>query len=365
MKKVLAGFIGDGKAGGVDRYLLNFWENVSGVDVQIDFLTNKIDEELRDKLKIHQSQLFETANLKHPILQYRQVCNILKQGNYDVVYFNISTAIECIAVIAAKHAKVNKRILHSHSSGNNCESSLKRFVYNFIHSICRLFLYRYATHYYGCSRKAGEWIFPRRIVRSDRFEVIYNAVERTRFEYDEQVRDEVREELKLKDRLTVGNVAGFCYQKNHIFLLKIFAEVLKQRPDAVLILVGNGVQYEKIRQMVKKFHIEASVKFLGERSDVSRLYQAMDVFVLPSRFEGLPIVGVEAQVSGLPCIMSTAISREAAITRRCRFLELKAAPSVWADLIIQLSGERRKAEFLKKAENYDLDKQREQLRDLI
>lgn len=364
MKKVLAGFIGDGKAGGVDKYLLNFWESVSD-DVQIDFLTNKIDEDLKNRLKVRQSLLFETLSLRHPICQYRQIRNILKQGNYDAVYFNISTAIECVAVIAAKHAKVKKRILHSHSSGNDCENPLKRSVYNFIHSICRLFLYRYATHYYGCSRKAGEWIFPKRIVRSDRFEVIYNAVVRSRFEYNEQVRNDVREELKLGDHLTVGNAARFCYQKNHGFLLKIFAEVLKQRPDAILILVGDGVQYEKIRQMAKKLHIEASVKFLGERPDINKLYQAMDVFVLPSRFEGLPIVGVEAQVSGLPCIMSTAVSQETAITRRCHFLELKANPSVWADLIIQLSGERRKAEFLKRAENYDLDKQREQLRALI
>ncbi len=365
MEKVLAGFIGNGKAGGVDRYLLNFWEEVSSDDIRIDFLTNEIDNELQRELKSRKSRIFAVADLKHPVRQYRQIRKILRQGNYDVVYFNISTAIECIAVIAAKHENVKKRILHSHSSGNNCETLLKRSVYNFIHSFCRLLLYRYATQYCGCSKKAGEWLFPKKIVESDRFEVIYNAVERKRFEYQAEVREEVRAELCLKDSLTVGNIANFCYQKNHVFLLKIFAEVLKQRPDAILVLVGNGVQYDKIRQKVKEMHMESSVRFLGGRGDVHRIYQAMDVFVLPSRFEGLPIVGVEAQFSGLPCIMSGEITREAAITKRCHFLGLEEDVSTWADMIIRSAGERTEAKFLQKAENYDLDRQKEQLKALI
>lgn len=367
MKRVLAGIIGDGKAGGVDRYLLNYWEAVSGDDVQIDFLTNVIDGSLKQKLGERGSRLFGVATLKHPVRQYRQVREILRQGHYDAVYFNISTAIECIAVIAAKKEGIKKRMLHSHSGGNNCENGLERMVYDFLHHVCRLFLYRYATHYYGCSEKAGEWLFPKRIVRSGKFQIVYNAVERDRFAYDEKVRQEVRKELDVEGKLVVGNIAAFCYQKNHMFLLAIFAEVLKKKEDAVLLLAGEGPCFGEVKKKARELHIEKNVQFLGRREDADRLYQAMDVFLLPSRFEGLPIVGVEAQSAGLPCILSDRITKEAAITKRCKFLSLKEGARLWADAVIQVQkkGPRRSAEFLPVAVYYDLDRQKEQLKTLV
>lgn len=363
----MAGVIGDGKAGGVDRYLLNYWESVSADGVRIDFLTNKVDEDLKEKLKTHGSRLFEVASLKTPVRQYRQVRKILRLGHYDAVYFNISTAIECIAVIAAKREGVEKRMIHSHSGGNNCESGLKRMIYDFLHHVCRLFLYRYATHYYGCSERAGEWLFPKRIVRSGRFQVVYNAVERDKFAYDGKVRQEVRKELDIEGRFVIGNIAAFCYQKNHMFLLDIFAEVLKRRADAVLLLAGEGPCFEEVKKKARELHIEKNVQFLGRREDADRLYQAMDVFLLPSRFEGLPIVGVEAQSAGLPCILSDRITKEAAITKRCKFLSLKEGARLWADAVIQVQkkGPRRSAEFLPVAVYYDLDRQKEQLKTLV
>ena len=154
----------DGKSGGIDKYLLNFLTKVSNEEVRIDFLTNEIDVELQKELKKFHSNLYAIANLKHPVSQYRQVCRIIKEGQYDAVYLNISTAIDCIAAIAAKHSGVKRRMIHSHSSGNDCESALKRNLFNGIHKFCRLFLYRYGTEFYGCSVKAGEWLFPKKIV---------------------------------------------------------------------------------------------------------------------------------------------------------------------------------------------------------
>lgn len=367
MRRVLAGVIGDGKAGGVDKYLLNYWESVSEDGVQIDFLTNKIDEGLKEKLKAHGSRLLEVASLRNPVRQYRQVRKILRLGCYDAVYFNISTAIECIAILAAKQEGVGKRMIHSHSSGNNCESSAKRMAYNLLHRMCRLFLYRYGTHYYGCSKKAGEWLFPKRIVRSGKFQVVYNAVERARFTYDEEVRQEVRKELDVQDRFVIGNIAAFCYQKNHMFLLDIFAEVLKKREDAILLLAGDGPCFEEVEKKARELDIDGAVLFLGRREDAGRLYQAMDVFLLPSRFEGLPVVGVEAQSAGLPCILSDSITKEAAITKRCKFLSLKEKPRLWADAVIraQEEGSRGSAQFLKIAEHYDLARQKEQMKALV
>lgn len=365
MKKILIGFIMDGNAGGIDKYLLNFLKTVHMKNVQIDFLTNSIDLKLQEKLKEYHSSLYEIANLKHPLTQYRQVRKIIRENGYDTVYFNISTAIDCIAAIAAKHEGVKRRLIHSHSSGNDCENVWKRTIFNMIHDFCRCFLYRYATEYYGCSEKAGLWLFPKKIVNSDRFDVIYNAVDRKRFSYQPEIREEVRETLDLKGRFVVGHVGNFCYQKNHTFLLQVFAEVVKKEPKAVLLLAGDGPSFNRMKEFAGELGIKSQILFLGRRTDADRLYQAMDVFVLPSNFEGLPIAGIEAQSSGLPCIMSSTITRESRITKQCEFLSFQEGMEHWANVILKQRKKRKAAEFLPTAENYDLAKQEEQLRRLI
>lgn len=365
MKRILVGFIMDGKAGGIDKYLLNFLKKVSKEDVRIDFLTNEIELELKAELKKFDSNLYAIANLKHPISQYRQVCSIIKAGRYDTVYLNISTAIDCIAAIAAKHTGVKRRMLHSHSSGNDCESTLKRNVFNLIHKFCRLFLYRYGTEFYGCSVKAGEWMFPKKIVNSEKFSVIHNAVDRGKYEYSVEKREEIRSELGITDQFVLGHVGNFCYQKNHYFLLDVFEEVHKKNPDSILLLAGDGVRFEQVKKLISEKHLEDAVKLLGRRSDADYLYQGMDAFLLPSNFEGLPIAGIEAQSAGLPCFMSDEITKESRITEACYFIPLKAGAKRWAEEILRKKTERKPAAFLENADQYDLANQDKELQELI
>ena len=152
-RKILVGFIMDGKAGGIDRYLLNFLENVWDDEMQIDFLSNEVNEELKEYLKRYHSRIFPIANLRHPVSQFRQVKQLIKAEDYDMVYLNISTAIDCIAAIAASRCRIPRILIHSHSSGNDCENIGKRKVLDGIHYFCRSFLYRFGTEYYGCSKK--------------------------------------------------------------------------------------------------------------------------------------------------------------------------------------------------------------------
>lgn len=365
MKKILTGFIMDGKSGGIDKYLLNFLQKIQKEDVQIDFLTNEITPELEAYLEHFDSSLFAIPNLKHPIGQYRQVKKILKQGGYDMVYLNISTAIDCIAAIAAAHAHTKHVLIHSHSSGNDCENVLKRSVFNGIHAVCRLFLYRYATEYYGCSYKAGEWLFPKKVVASDQFQVIYNAVEREKFEYNEHMRKDLREQLGITGKFVVGNVGNLCYQKNQFFLVDVFREVYKREPKARLMIIGDGVRYQQLHDKICKCGLENVVLLMGRRNDIAELYQTMDVFVLPSNFEGLPIAGIEAQSAGLPCIMSDMITKESKIVNDCHFISLRKKPEEWADIILKCRKERSEAEYLNCAENYDLKNQQRQLLELV
>lgn len=367
MNRILVGFIMDGKSGGVDTYLMNFLQTIESIDVSVDFLTNEVNAQLKEKLLKQHARLLPVSNLWNPVAQYKQVCNYIKKNKYDMVYLNISTAIDCVAAIAAKNCKVKRICIHSHSSGNDCESTAKRIVYNTIHYICRLFLYRYATEYVACSKKAGLWLFPKRIVQSSQFRVVYNAVSRDKFQFDEAIRAEVRAELGGIDKYIIGHAGNFCYQKNHVFFISMMEELLKMEPNALLLLVGKGPRLDMLKQMVKQAGLKEHVRFLGFRSDVNRLMQAMDIFVLPSNFEGLPIVGIEAQYAGLTCILSDKITTEARITDRCRFLPINRGSEVqWAEAIIESKGKDRKnVSVFPEEKHYHLEAQKAQFIELI
>lgn len=366
MKKILVGFIMNGKAGGLDRYLLNFLETVQEDNVQLDFLTNKIDEELKGDLAKRHVGLYAIDRLIHPVRQFKQVCHIIKKGNYDTIYLNISTAIDCIAAFAAKRMRVPERIIHSHSSGNDCQNVFNRMVYNFIHKVCRMFLYKAGTKYCGCSKKAGYWLFPSKIVNSPSFEVIYNAVDRNDFFYSKALRTEVRREMGLEDKFVVGHLGNFCYAKNYPFLIRVFQEIYVRKKNACLLLAGTGVEFRAVKEMVKELGLEEAVQFLGWCKDTSRLYHGMDIFILPSRFEGLPITGVEAQCTKLATVFSDSITEEAKIADHCYFLNTQETPKEWARFILEKQNYNREDVcLLESAVHYDLAAQRGQLKRLV
>ena len=367
MKKILLGFIMDGRSGGLDTYLLHFLDGVWEEGMQIDLLTNHADPQLKQQLKRYHSRLFEIANLKHPLTQFRQVRYLIRKEKYEMVYLNISTSMDLIAAFAAKSAHVPRRILHSHSGGNDCESPLKRVVFNTLQKICRPILWRSANEFYGCSCKAGYWMYPKKIVDSEKFHVIYNAVDRGKFVWRPEIREEVRQELKLRpEQFVVGHAGNFCYQKNHEFLIRIFKEIHKKDPNSVLLLAGHGVRMDQIRELVKKEGLEDSVRFLGWRTDADRLFQAMDVFLLPSNFEGLPTVGIEAQCTNLPCVISTAVTDETKITEKVTFVSLKDSPEVWADAVLAYrKNDRNQVTFYEEAKRYSLEDQKQRLKELV
>lgn len=364
-KKILAGYIMDGHSGGIDSYLLTFLQQIWQPGMQIDFLSDRKDRELERAVEKYGTRIYQVSSLWHAFRQYRETRKIIEENGYDEVYLNISTAMDFIGAKAARDCGVKEVILHSHSSGNDCENAVRRHVYNGLHKICRLFFHRYGTRHCACSKAAGRWMYPEKIMEAPSFEVIHNAVDRKKFAYDSAVREEVRRELGIENKFVLGHAGNFCYQKNHAFLLDVFEEVLKINKEAVLVLAGDGVRFEAMKKRAGEKGIEKSILFLGRRSDIPRLYQAMDVFVLPSNFEGLPIAGIEAQSSGLPCFMSDRITQEAKITSECAFLSFQTGAAGWAREIVKKSGERRAAEYLENAGMYDIERQKEELRALV
>ncbi len=363
MKRILIGYIIDGKTGGIDHYLMNVLEQIAlyGRDLQIDFLTNRITPQLKNNISGYKSNVYEVATLKHPIKQLKQTLHVIKKNKYDITYFNISTALNCIGAISAKICGVRKRIIHSHASGIDEENKIYRAFLNFFNAIGRVFLYRQGTDFCACSVIAGRWIFPKKIVTGSDFKVIKNTVDIDKFVFSSSKRKIIREKLALGDRFVIGHVGSFTYSKNHDFLLKIFKEVHSINPKALLMLIGEGILADEISRKISRLNLDYSVMLMGKRNDVSDLMQAMDVFVLPSNFEGFGIVGIEAQISGLFCVFSNRLPREIDFTNNCSFLEINKDKyiSAWSKEILKAENINRRLDTAELAEKsgYGIKKQ--------
>ena len=209
-------------------------------------------------------------------------------------------------------------------------------------------------------------MYPKKIVKSKDFSVIYNAVDRERFMFNKLIRQEVREELGIENDLALIHVGYFAYPKNQSFLVEVLEELVKNNKNVKLIFAGTGQDMDRIKSMVEQKGLKNFVLFLGWRSDIDRLMQGADMLLLPSFFEGLPIVGVEAQCSGLYTVMSNTISEEAKISEKCEFVSIDHGTAPWVNCILEHKDyDREETAFLEITKEYDLKNQSKQLLDLV
>ena len=359
MKRMLVGYIQDGKHSGIDKYLLSLCQVAHDEGVTLDFLTDAVTEDMEKHLTTMGFGLMPVPSLKNPLAQYRAIKEILAKGQYDGAYFNISEGFNCMGVLAARKMKIPHRLVHSHSAGVDRANSKVRFVRTLLNAMARPVVSRAATKRYACSTVAGKWLFNRD------FEIIYNAVDKSRFDFDPALRESTREALGLKEEKVFIHIGNFCYVKNQFFLMDVMAAVLRREPEAVLLAVGIGDDLEAVQAYAAKLGIDKQVQFLGVRSDVPALLCGADMLLFPSRFEGLGIACVEAQLSGLPCILSTGVPAEVQITPRVTFLP-PDNPEVWAEKALAEPGERRPAELKESdLQKYDITNQKEQLRAVL
>ena len=269
------------------------------------------------------------GNIRKPFREF------LKEHHFDVVHIH-SGSISVLAVMAEEAGKagVKKVIVHSHVNGEN--DNLKHKFLRFLASIP---MSRYVNIYCACSQKAADWKFEPRYAKKTH--IIKNGIDTERFSYNPVKRTEMRKELGYKDKFVIGHVGRFNYQKNHEFLIDVFDAVSQRDSSSRLLLVGAGEEMDKIRNLVKKKHQEECVTLTGSVTNVQDYLQAMDVFVLPSRFEGLGIAAIEAQCSGLPVIASDVVPRDATVADM-KFLPLSASADQWADLILSYKNKERK-----------------------
>ena len=197
--------------------------------------------------------------------------------------------------------------------------------------------------FWSCSSFATEFSFPKKVWKKTRY--IPNGVDLEKFQYNEEIRKEMRNTLSLSDQFVVGHAGRFNHQKNHDFLIDIFSELHKVEPSAVLVLCGVGELEENIKEKVYTLGLKDNVIFYGGCNEMEKMYQAWDVFVLPSKFEGLPVTGVEAQASGLPLVLSDVITKEVAVTDAVCYVSLNKSEEEWARTILSCKGYRRNTDI--------------------
>jgi glycosyltransferase involved in cell wall biosynthesis len=319
--------------GGVEAVLWNYVSHIPTDQIQFDFINTYEDISIGDKVRERGSCVFGLPNRKKHLFAYRKalkkfMCDHAKE--YSVVWLNDCMFGNIDILKQAQKYGIQRRIAHAHNS-LNMGGGLSRLVRHKINSWLLRF---YVTDYWACSEIAGNWSYPKNIVKSGRVKVIPNAVDVDRFVLQEEIRQKIRISLKAEDKFIFGHVGRFHFQKNHLFLIDVFREIHKLMDNALLLLIGEGEDEPIVRQRVAEYGLEQSVIFLGTRTDTNELYQAMDAFVLPSIFEGLPVVMVEAQASGLPCFVADTITKESDISGNVRFYSLSMKPKQWAENIL-------------------------------
>lgn len=319
---------------GVTKYVINNWEHIDHTRFQFDFVTRrgKLDFEedvVAQGCKVHYMTCSSQEDEKRFIAEMRKIYD----EGYDAVHLHTSYWNGFLAEELARECGVPVIIVHAHSTTVPIDDAQKRREAEHLHEhIKAAFRAEYATHFCACSHLAADWLFGPQIPRED-IMILRNAVDTGAFAFDPAARADVRASLGSGNHFVVGHVGRFVYAKNHEFLLRAFQGALKEREDMTLMLVGIGPLMEPVWELAKEMGIESHVLFLGARDDVPTLMQAMDLFVLPSRHEGLPLALVEAQAAGLPCLMSESITAEAVITGNVEMLPLEE--DLWRDSMVR------------------------------
>lgn len=326
----VAQIMGKWVGGGVESVVMNYYRYIDRTKIQFDFICDD------DSTNIPYEEIEKLGGKVILIPPYQKVFKyhnklkkILKEGHYKIVHSHINT-LSVFSLFAAKCAGVPVRIAHSHSTTNKKEKKK-----NLLKQVLRPFSKLFATDYMCCSELAGRWLFGDKEYDKGNVYLLNNAIDLEKFKYNESLRKEKRKELGISDdTLVIGHVGRFVAQKNHDYLIDIFNEIHKKNNNSVLLLAGQGPLMEEIENKAKELNLDDSIKFLGQRNDANELYQAFDVFLLPSLYEGLPVVGVEAQAAGLLCYLSDDMTKETKVLDITKFMSLNNTPEEWADNIL-------------------------------
>ncbi len=318
--------------GGLETMLMNYYRHMDRQQVQFDFLVHRdFQADYDAEILALGGKIYRFPRLVPWSPGYRKKLTAFFRDHpeYRIVHVH-QDCLSAVALECAKNAGVPVRIAHSHSSSQ--DKNLKYLIKLWY----RRFIPRYATDLLACGREAGDWMFS-----GAAYQILNNAIDTQLYGFDPALRAQVRRDLGLGEDFTLGLTARFAPAKNHEFLLEVFARVCDRLPRARLLLVGDGPLRQDLERKIRDLGLQDRVILTGVRTDVPALLQAMDAFVMPSRYEGLGLAVVEAQAAGLPCFISNFVPIECKKTDLVRQLPLDASPETWAEEILKARGNVR------------------------
>ena len=316
--------------GGAETMVMNYYRHIDRTKVQFDFLVHREQRgAYDDEIEALGGRIYRLCPIyPQNFARYKRDLRGFFQAHpeYKIIHSHMSE-LGYFAFREAERQGVPVRICHAHNAPHGFDMKMVMRTY------FKKRMMPYLTHLFMCGSESGRWLYGPQ--NESRFIMLNNAIDAASYTYDLSKREELRRQLGLADELVIGHVGRFNPQKNHPFLMDIFAALLKKESSAVLLLVGGGEGMSKMQEKVQELGIAEHVRFLGVRSDVADLMQAMDMFVLPSLYEGLPVTMVEAQAAGLPCIISDKVPPECILTEGLvDVMPLSASPGAWAEKIL-------------------------------
>lgn len=315
--------------GGAETMVMNYYRHIDRTKIQFDFLVHREQRgAYDDEIEALGGRIYRLCPIyPQNFARYKRDLRGFFQAHpeYKIIHSHMSE-LGYFAFSEAKRQGIPVRICHAHNAPHGFDMKMIMRTY------FKKRMMPYVTHLFMCGIDSGRWLYGKQ--NEDRFIMLNNAIDVQTYTYDSNKRIEMRRQLNLTDDLVIGHVGRFNPQKNHPFLMDIFAALLKKEPNAVLLLVGGGVGMSKMQEKVQELGIAEHVRFLGVRSDVADLMKAMDVFVFPSLYEGLGIALIEAQAAGLPCVVSDTIPHEAYLTDLVDSESLSAPAEKWAEKIL-------------------------------
>jgi len=326
--------------GGIETLIMNVYRIIDRDKIQFDFMAHygKENADYNEEIRSLGGRIYEMPVIKTTektyygrFFKYRAALKVFfrEHPEYHIVHGYMTNTAAIYMPIAKKYGNVTTCIAHSHLS--QTQKTVSSFA-ALGTDILRTSIKKCATDYFSCSKAAAHWLFRDEDIASGRVKIIKNGIDSESFDFSREKRKQVRDALGIKSNSIIGHVGRFFPQKNHSFIIDVFKKYLDKYNDkAILMLVGDGELKQEIEEKARSIGIFDKILFLGVRSDVNELMQAMDIFFIPSLYEGLPFVGVESQAAGLPLLASTEITDELNITGNVKFLALDDSIDLWAD----------------------------------
>lgn len=327
--------LGSLNAGGMQSMLINYYKKLDRSSFQYDFLVFSDKSFYDDEILMLGGRIYRiTPRRRNPIKNYIELDMFFKKHTeYKIV--QIHQGINYFAPLTfAKRNHVPIRIVHSHGMDPNLVK--RQGIFYSIYTVPKI--EKLGTNFVACSESAARQIFSNKIINNKKYKLMRNAIDIEKFQKNETDRKKLRKEFEVDNNFVIGHIGNFNFVKNHDFIIEIFSKVHEVDDSALLVLVGSGEKEEEIRKKVNNLGLNLAVRFLGTRNDIPEVINIFDCLVLPSYYEGLPVVCIEAQAAGIPCYLSSNITQESKVSNLVKFLSINDNAEIWANVILDNRG---------------------------